>query len=112
MRVRILTLALAVLGALAACKRSTESKLLSTWNINVEGVTRMTFKPDHTCDIWSHEGIGDVTTDTVKWRVEGDQIVTLYKGKQSKTTIVKLTRDELQTKADGEQMVNTYTRIK
>ncbi len=112
MLVRILTLALVVLAALTACKRSTESKLLGTWNIPViDAVTRVTYKPDHTCDIWS-DGMGGVTTDIAEWRVEGDQIITRYKGKESKTTIVNLTRDDLQIKEAGEQMVFTYTRVK
>jgi hypothetical protein len=112
MLIRIITPALLAVAMFGGCDRSAESKLVGTWNIPViDAVTRVTYKSDHTCEIWS-DGMGGIITDTADWHVEGDQIITRYKGKESKMTIVKLTRNELQIKEAGEQTVFTYTRVK
>ncbi len=96
---------------LGSCGRPTEAKLIGTWNVPViDASTRITYSPDHTCDIWS-DGMGVVTTDTATWRLKGDQLVTRHKGKEIKSTIV-ITRDELKIKDAGQDTFYTWTRVK
>jgi hypothetical protein len=105
---RLLLPLIAVL-CLTGCQRSTEAKLIGTWDFPVKGTTdRVTYKPDHTC----FTSMAGVITLAGQWRVEGNQLITRYKNKEVKATIVKITPDELKLKFAGKDTVYTWTRIK
>jgi hypothetical protein len=105
---RLLLPLIAVL-CLTGCQRSTEAKLIGTWDIPVKGTTdRVTYKPDHTC----FTSVAGVITLAGQWRVEGKQLITRYKDQEVKATIVKLTPDELKVKFAGRDTVYTWTRVK
>src|SRR5260370_34759681 len=97
-----LLLPLIALLCLTGCQRSTEAKLIGTWDIPVTGATdRVTYKPDHTC----FTSMNNVVTLAGKWRVEGNQLTTRYKKEEVKATIVKITPDELKLKFAGKKTV-------
>jgi hypothetical protein len=105
---RLLLPLMAVL-CLTGCQRSTEAKLIGTWDIPVIGATdRVTYKPDHTC-LTSMAGVIALAG---QWRVEGNQLITRYKNEEVKATIVKITPDELKLKFAGKDTVYTWTRIR
>jgi hypothetical protein len=105
---RLLLPIIAVL-CLSGCQRSTEAKLIGTWDIPVKGVTdRVTYKPDHTC----FTSIAGIIALAGKWRVEGNQLIATYKNQEVKATIVKITGDELKVKFAGKDTIYTWTRVK
>jgi len=105
---RLLLPLIAVL-CLTGCQRSTEAKLIGTWDFPVIGTTnRVTYKPDHTC----FTSLAGVTTLAGQWRVEGNRLIATYKNQEIKATIVKITGDELKLKFAGKDTVCTWTRIK
>ncbi len=95
-----LLLPLTAVLCLTGCQRSTEAKLIGTWDIPVIG-------PDHTC-LTSMAGVIALAG---QWRVEGNQLITRYKNEEVKATIVKITPDELKLKFAGKDTVYTWTRI-
>jgi hypothetical protein len=104
-----LLLPLIALLCLTGCQRSTEAKLIGTWDIPVAGATdRVTYRSDHTC----FTSMSSVITLVGKWRVEGNQLITRYRNEEVKTTIVKITPDELKLKFAGKDTVYTWTRVK
>jgi hypothetical protein len=104
-----LLLPLIALLCLTGCQRSTEAKLIGTWDIPVKGATdRVTYKPDHTC----FTSMNNVITLAGKWHVEGNQLTTRYKNEEVKATIVKITPDELKLKFAGKDTVYKWMRIK
>ncbi len=104
-----LLLPLIALLCLTGCERSTEAKLIGTWDFPVVGATdRVTYKPDHTC----FTSMAGVITLAGQWRVEGNQLITRYKNKEVKATIVKITPDELKLKFAEKDTVYKWTRIK
>jgi hypothetical protein len=105
---RLLLPLIAVL-CLTGCQRSTEAKLIGTWDIPVISTTvRVTYKLDHTC----FTSMAGVITLAGQWRVEKDQLITTYKDQEVKATIVKITGDELKLKFAGKDTVYTWTRVK
>ena len=105
---RLLLPLMAVL-CLTGCQRSTEAKLIGTWDIPVKGTTdRVTYKADHTC----FTSMAGVITLAGKWRVEGNRLIATYKNQEVKATIVKITGDELKLKFAGKDTVYIWTRIK
>ena len=104
-----LLLPLIAVICLTGCQRSTEAKLIGTWDIPVKGTTnRVTYKPDHTC----FTSMAGVITLAGKWRVEGNRLIATYKNQEVKATIVKITDDELKLKFAGKDTVYTWTRVK
>lgn len=94
---------------LTGCQRSTEAKLIGTWDIPATGVTnRITYKPDHTC----FTSMAGLIALAGKWRVEGNQLIATYKNQEVKATVVKITGDELKIKFAGKDAVYTWTRVK
>jgi hypothetical protein len=94
---------------LTGCQRSTDAKLIGTWDFPVIGTTdRLTYKPDHTC----FTSTAGVITLAGQWCVEKDQLITRYKDQEVKATIVKITGDELKLKFAGKDTVYTWTRVK
>src|SRR5215469_18499083 len=105
---RLLLPIIAVL-CLSGCKRSTEAKLIGTWDIPATGVTnRITYKPDHTC----FTSMTGLIVLAGKWRVEGNQLIATYKNQVVKATVVKITGDEVKIKFAGKDAVYTWTRVK
>jgi len=105
---RLLLPIIAVLW-LSGCQRSTEAKLIGTWDVPATGVTdRITYKPDHTC----FTSMAGLIALAGKWRVEGNQLIATYKNQEVKATIVKITGDELKLKFAGKDTVYTWTRVK
>jgi hypothetical protein len=105
---RLLLSLIAVL-CLTGCQRSTETKLIGTWDIHVKDATdRVTYKPDHIC----FTSMAGVTTLAGQWRVKGNQLIATYKNQEVKATIVKITGDELKLKFAGKDTVYTWTRVK
>ena len=112
MLVRFLVTAAIALAFFSACQRSTESKLIGTWNVPViDASTRITYKADHTCDVWS-DGLGGASTETAEWRLEGDRIITRYKGREAATIIVSISQKDLRVKDANKDTIFTYTRVK
>src|SRR5262249_39638067 len=104
-----LLFSLIALLCLTGCQRSTEAKLIGTWDVSATGVTdRVTYKPDHTC----FTSMAGLIALKGKWRVEGNQLIATYKNQEVKATIVKITGDELKVKFAGKDMVYTWTRVK
>jgi len=104
-----LLLPLIALLFLTGCQRSTEAKLIGTWDIPATGVTnRITYKPDHTC----FTSMAGLIALAGKWRVEGNQLIATYKNQEVKATVVKITGDELKIKFAGKDAVYTWTRVK
>ena len=102
-------LPLIALLSLTGCQRSTEAKLIGTWDIPATGVTnRMTYKPDHTC----FTSMAGLIALAGKWRVEGNQLIATYKNQEVKATVVKITGNELKIKFAGKDTVYTWTRVK
>jgi hypothetical protein len=100
---------LMALLCLTGCQRSTEAKLIGTWDVSVTGVTdRVTYKPDHTC----FTSIAGFIALKGRWRVEGNQLIATYKNQEVKATIVKITGDELKVKFAGKDTVYTWMRVK
>src|SRR5215475_9624949 len=94
---------------LTGCHRSTEAKLIGTWDIPATGVTnRITYKSDHTC----FTSMAGLIALAGKWRVEGNQLIATYKNQEVKATIVKITGEELKLKFAGEVTVSAFTRVK
>jgi len=105
---RLLLPLIAVL-CLTGCQRSTEAKLIGTWDIRVTGTTnRVTYKPNHTCST----SIAGFIALAGHWRVEGNRLIATYKNQEVKATIVKITGDELKLKFAGKDTVYTWTRVK
>jgi hypothetical protein len=105
---RLLSPLIAVI-CLTGCQRSTEAKLIGTWDIPVTGTTdRVTYKADHTC----FTSMAGVITLAGQWRVEGNQLITRYKNEEVKATIVKITPKELQLKFGRKDTVYTWMRTK
>jgi len=104
-----LLLPLIALLCLTGCQRSTEAKLIGTWDIPATGVTnRITYKSDHTC----FTSMAGLIALKGKWRVEGNQLIATYKNQEVKATILKITGDELKLKFAGKDTVYTWTRVK
>ena len=104
-----LLLPLIALLCLTGCQRSTEAKLIGTWDIPATGVTnRITYKSDHTC----FTSMAGLIALAGKWRVEGNQLIATYKNQEVKATIVKITGEELKLKFAGKDTVYTWTRVK
>ena len=94
---------------LSGCQRSTEAKLIGTWDTPVTGVAdRITYKPDHTCFI----SMAGLIALAGRWRVEGNQLIATYKNQEVKATIVKITGDELKLRFAGKDTVYTWRRVK
>ena len=105
---RLLLPLIAVL-CVTGCQRSTEAKLIGTWDIPATGVTNhITYKPDHTC----FTSMAGLIALAGKWRVEGNQLIATYKNQEVKATILKITGDELKVKFAGKDTVYTWTRVK
>jgi hypothetical protein len=103
----LLSIALASAGS-----ESVERRLIGTWDIPViDATTRVTYKPDHSCVMWS-DGLGGVATVRARWRVDGRDIITSYQGREARDTIVKLTSTELQVRDGVRNQLFTYTRVK
>jgi hypothetical protein len=98
---------------LTSCGGSTESKLIGTWDVpGSNATTRITYNPDHTWTIWQNDRDG-ISTDTAEWRLEGDEIVELWRGKEvGRIRIVSITADQLRIEDRTIKAILTWSRIK
>ena len=97
---------------LTGCSRSIDAKLIGTWDLRmIDGTNQFTFQEDHTC-VYHSDGIAGIVTGTGAWRLEGDRLITDYRGKESSGTIVRLTRHELQLRRDSDQETVTCRRVR
>jgi hypothetical protein len=113
MRVPIISSLVVPVALLTSCARSTESKLIGTWDVpSSNATTRITYKPDHTWTILTNNRHG-ISTDTAEWRLEGDEIVELWRGKQvGRIRIVSITADQLRIEDRTAKAILTWSRVK
>jgi hypothetical protein len=108
---RSLALSVFAVTVLIGCRQSTEAKLLGSWDAPaIDASNRITLNPDHTFE-GSSSGMGGTLTFKGSWRINGDQLVIQYDGKEPiSETIAEITSDEIRFKdAEGDF---TWKRIR
>lgn len=94
--VRSLALSVLAVAVLFGCRQSTETKILGSWDApGIDASNRITFNADHTFEGIGN-GLGGAHPFKGTWRVNGNQLVIQYEGKEAiSETIMTLTRDEM-----------------
>jgi hypothetical protein len=91
---------------------SKDAKLLGTWLEPVfDATVTVTYRADHTF-VGSGYFLGDKTPTTLgsgTWRIVRDQLITRFKGKETRRRIVSITENELQLE-DSPGKIFTYKR--